>query len=86
MCTLRLNLVLFKTVPNPFSDYVIFNVYCLCIIQRSRYHNFAIILETFWDSTVLVYSGGAKHLYANLQLSKTIKTIVNLYSMTCCYA
>ena len=35
-------------------------------------------------------SGEAKHsnrsCYANLQLSRTIKTIVNLHSMTCCYA
>ena len=35
-------------------------------------------------------SSEAKHsnrsCYANLQLSRTIKTIVHLYSMTCCYA
>ena len=34
-------------------------------------------------------SGEAKHsnrsCYANLQLSRTIKTIVNLHSTTCCY-
>ena len=37
-----------------------------------------------------MYSGEAKHsnrsCYANLQLSRIIKTIVNLHSMTCCYA
>ena len=37
-----------------------------------------------------MYSGKAKHsnrsCYANLQLSRTIKTIINLHSMTCYYA
>ena len=36
------------------------------------------------------HSGEAKHsnrsCYANLQLSSTIKTIVNLHSMNCCCA
>ena len=36
------------------------------------------------------FSSEAKHsnrsCYANLQLSRTIRTIVNLHSMTCCYA
>ena len=40
-------------------------------------------------STLPTASGKAKHsnrsCYANLQLSRTIKTIVNLHSMTCCY-
>ena len=37
-----------------------------------------------------MYSVEAKHsnrsCYVNLQLSRTIKTIVHLHSMTCCYA
>ena len=39
---------------------------------------------------LIAESGVAKHsnrsCYANLQLFRTIKTIVNLHSMTCCYA
>ena len=46
-------------------------------------------LNRFSDE-VKVDSDEAKHsnrsCYANLQLSRTIKTIVNLHSMTCCYA
>ena len=42
------------------------------------------------EKSTIVTSGEAKHsnrsCYANLQLSRTIKTIVNLHSMTCCYA
>ena len=48
---------------------------------------------TVWFRTSDAKNGGeAKHsnrytsCYANLQLSRTIKTIVNLHSMTCCYA
>ena len=42
------------------------------------------------DISTTIHSGEAKHsnksCYANLQLSRTIKTILNLHSMTCCYA
>ena len=45
-----------------------------------------------WSLYIYIYisSGEAKNsnrsCYANLRLSITIKTIVNLHSMSCCYA
>ena len=57
-----------------------------CVVTQ----NFTCSCDNCVNCLQCVNSGQAKHIkmscYRNLQLPRTIKTIVNLHSMTCCYA